>query len=197
MDSGVLRLIDGHGSSGMEESAFETFEGDIVPEELMEELLVPEEPSSQTSQPPPSEGAPTLQKSKEGDARPAVAVRRGGGGMRFNERELVSLSRQPSERAAQLGMRGPKKGDGLGPLGALLLEQCRVEREDSQAFSIAFLDESERKYLFECDSQEQCQDWMDSVIRASYESMRKSLIFYRTEIQRITGKVRYICSVQC
>nr|XP_015220825.1 PREDICTED: pleckstrin homology domain-containing family J member 1 [Lepisosteus oculatus] len=52
------------------------------------------------------------------------------------------------------------------PLGALLLEQCRVEREDSQAFSITFLDESERKYLFECDSQEQCQDWMDSIIRA-------------------------------
>ncbi|XP_069042049.1 pleckstrin homology domain-containing family J member 1 [Lepisosteus oculatus] len=128
--------------------------------------------------------------------------------MRFNERELVSLSRQPSERAAQLGMRGPKRGDVMKkrlvklvvnflfyfrtdeeePLGALLLEQCRVEREDSQAFSITFLDESERKYLFECDSQEQCQDWMDSIIRASYESMRKSLIFYRTEIQRITGK---------
>lgn len=32
--------------------------------------------------------------------------------MRFNEKELVSLSRQPSERAAELGMRGPKKGDG-------------------------------------------------------------------------------------
>lgn len=33
-------------------------------------------------------------------------------GMRFNEKELVSLSRQPSEKAAELGMRGPKKGDG-------------------------------------------------------------------------------------
>jgi len=32
--------------------------------------------------------------------------------MRFNEKELVFLSRQPSERAAELGMRGPKKGDG-------------------------------------------------------------------------------------
>ncbi|XP_025755908.1 pleckstrin homology domain-containing family J member 1 isoform X3 [Oreochromis niloticus] len=31
--------------------------------------------------------------------------------MRFNEKELVLLSRQPSERAAELGMRGPKKGD--------------------------------------------------------------------------------------
>lgn len=32
--------------------------------------------------------------------------------MRFNEKELVSLSRQPPEKAAELGMRGPKKGDG-------------------------------------------------------------------------------------
>lgn len=32
--------------------------------------------------------------------------------MRFNEKELVCLSRQPSEMAAELGMRGPKKGDG-------------------------------------------------------------------------------------
>ena len=32
--------------------------------------------------------------------------------MRFNEKELVSLSRQPSERAAEMGMKGPKKGDG-------------------------------------------------------------------------------------
>lgn len=32
--------------------------------------------------------------------------------MRFNEKELVFLSRQPSERAAELGMKGPKKGDG-------------------------------------------------------------------------------------
>ena len=35
--------------------------------------------------------------------------------MRFNEKELVSLSRQPSEKAAELGMRGPKKGDGNTP----------------------------------------------------------------------------------
>ncbi|KAI4809971.1 hypothetical protein KUCAC02_018822 [Chaenocephalus aceratus] len=128
--------------------------------------------------------------------------------MRFNEKELVSLSRQPSEMAAELGMRGPKKGDVVKkrlvklvvnflfyfrtdeeePIGALLLEQCRVEREDSQSFSIAFLDEAERKYLFECDSEEQCGEWVDSIVKASYEFMRKNLIFYRTEIHRLTGK---------
>ncbi|XP_068196613.1 pleckstrin homology domain-containing family J member 1 [Antennarius striatus] len=128
--------------------------------------------------------------------------------MRFNEKELVSLSRQPSEKAAELGMRGPKKGDVVKkrlvklvvnflfyfrtdeeePLGALLLEQCRVDKEDSVTFSIAFLDEAERKYLFECDSEEQCVEWINAIIKASYEFMRKNLIFYRTEIHRLTGK---------
>ncbi|XP_026133586.1 pleckstrin homology domain-containing family J member 1 [Carassius auratus] len=128
--------------------------------------------------------------------------------MRFNEKELVFLSRQPSERAAELGMKGPKKGDVVKrrvvklivnflfyfridedePIGALLLEQCRVEREDDQVFSIVFLDEAERKYLFECDSQEQCVEWIDAIVKASYESMRKNLIYYRTEIHRLTGK---------
>ncbi|KAJ8274114.1 hypothetical protein COCON_G00087390 [Conger conger] len=128
--------------------------------------------------------------------------------MRFNEKELIFLSRQPSERAAELGMKRPKKGDVVKkrlvklvvnflfyfrtdeeePLGALLLEQCRVEREDDQAFSIAFLDEAERKYVFECDSQEQCSEWIDSITQASYEFMRKNLILYRTEIHRMTGK---------
>ncbi|KAK5605286.1 Pleckstrin y domain-containing J member 1 [Crenichthys baileyi] len=137
--------------------------------------------------------------------------------MRFNEKELVCLSRQPSEMAAELGMRGPKKGDVVKkrlvklvvnflfyfrtdeeePIGALLLEQfrspgytqCRVERGGHlQTFSIVFLDEAERKYLFECDSEEQCKDWIDSIIKASYEFMRRNLIFYRTEIHRLTGK---------
>ncbi|XP_051809216.1 pleckstrin homology domain-containing family J member 1 [Acanthochromis polyacanthus] len=132
--------------------------------------------------------------------------------MRFQREGAVSLSRQPSEMAAELGMKGPKKGDGKAvckerlvklvvnflfyfrtdeeevTIGALLLEQCRVEREDSQTFSIAFLDEAERKYLFECDSEEQCGEWVDSIIKASYEFMRKNLIFYRTEIHRLTGK---------
>ncbi|XP_037537641.1 pleckstrin homology domain-containing family J member 1 [Nematolebias whitei] len=128
--------------------------------------------------------------------------------MRFNEKEMVSLSRQPSEMAAELGMRGPKKGDVVKrrlvklivnflfyfrideeePVGALLLEQCRVEKEDNLTFSIAFLDEAERKYVFECGSEEQCKEWIDSIIKASYEFMRRNLIYYRTEIHRLTGK---------
>ncbi|XP_074193604.1 pleckstrin homology domain-containing family J member 1 isoform X3 [Rhinolophus sinicus] len=37
--------------------------------------------------------------------------------MRYNEKELQALSRQPAELAAELGMRGPKKGS--GPPGAV------------------------------------------------------------------------------
>lgn len=32
--------------------------------------------------------------------------------MRYNEKELQALSRQPAELAAELGMRGPRKGSG-------------------------------------------------------------------------------------
>lgn len=35
--------------------------------------------------------------------------------MRYNEKELQALSRQPAEMAAELGMRGPKKGSGERP----------------------------------------------------------------------------------
>lgn len=34
------------------------------------------------------------------------------GAMRYNEKELQALSRQPAELAAELGMRAPKKGSG-------------------------------------------------------------------------------------
>ncbi|XP_030895410.1 pleckstrin homology domain-containing family J member 1 [Leptonychotes weddellii] len=120
--------------------------------------------------------------------------------MRYNEKELQALSRQPAELAAELGMRGPKKGSGepalTGPLaplcpqpvGALLLERCRVTQEEPSGFSISFMEDPERKYHFQCCSEEQCQEWMGALRRASYEFMRRSLIFYRNEIQKMTGK---------
>lgn len=51
-----------------------------------------------------------------------------------------------------------------------------------------FLEDPERKYHFECCSEEQCQEWMAALRRASYEFMRRSLVFYRNEIQKVTGK---------
>lgn len=130
------------------------------------------------------------------------------GAMRYNEKELQALSRQPAELAAELGMRGPKKGsvvkrrlvklvvnflfyfrtDEAEPVGALLLEHCRVTREEPSGFSISFLEDPDRKYHFECCSDAQCQEWIEALRRASYEFMRRSLIFYRSEIQKMTGK---------
>lgn len=53
--------------------------------------------------------------------------------MRFNEKELVFLSRQPSEKAAELGMRGPKKGDG----NTFIIEPMKLQLNVSQAAYIA------------------------------------------------------------
>ncbi|XP_038934939.2 pleckstrin homology domain-containing family J member 1 isoform X1 [Rattus norvegicus] len=75
------------------------------------------------------------------------------------------------------------------PLGALLLERCRVAQEEPGGFSISFVEDLSRKYHFECCSQEQCQEWMEALQRASYEYMRRSLIFYRNEIRKMTGKM--------
>uniref|UniRef100_G1QNR1 Sesquipedalian n=1 Tax=Nomascus leucogenys TaxID=61853 RepID=G1QNR1_NOMLE len=108
--------------------------------------------------------------------------------MRYNEKELQALSRQPAEMAAELGMRGPKKGsvlkrrlvklvvnflfyfrtDEAEPVGALLLERCRVIWEEPGTFSISFIEDPERKYHFECSSEEQCQEWMEALRRARW-----------------------------
>lgn len=58
--------------------------------------------------------------------------------MRFNEKELVSLSRQPSEMAAELGMRGPKKGDGKMSFyfcfHFMLYDKCFVDKRSMFKF---------------------------------------------------------------
>uniref|UniRef100_G3WDJ9 Pleckstrin homology domain-containing family J member 1 n=1 Tax=Sarcophilus harrisii TaxID=9305 RepID=G3WDJ9_SARHA len=79
--------------------------------------------------------------------------------------------------------------DEAEPIGALLLEHCRITKEEPSGFSISFIEEPDRKYYFECSSEEQCQEWIDALRRASYEFMRRSLIFYRNEIRKMTGKV--------
>ncbi|XP_040273589.1 pleckstrin homology domain-containing family J member 1 [Bufo gargarizans] len=128
--------------------------------------------------------------------------------MRYNEKELLSLSRQRAEKAAELNMRVPKKGSVLKkrlvklvvnflfyfradeeePIGALLLEHCIVKKEEEKSFSISFIDEPDRRYMFECSSQEQRDEWVEVLTNASYEFMRKSLLFYRNEILKISGK---------
>ncbi|KAG9486424.1 pleckstrin homology domain-containing family J member 1 isoform X2 [Eleutherodactylus coqui] len=116
--------------------------------------------------------------------------------MRYNEKELLSLSRQRAEKAAELNMRGPKKGSALKkrlvklvvnflfyfradaeePIGALLLEHCVVKKEEETSFSISFIDEPDRRYTFECSGQEQRDEWVEALTNA------------RTEIAKISGK---------
>nr|KAF6481511.1 pleckstrin homology domain containing J1 [Molossus molossus] len=54
------------------------------------------------------------------------------------------------------------------PVGALLLEHCRVNQEEPSGFSISFIEDPERKYYFECCSEEQCQEWMGALRRARW-----------------------------
>ncbi|XP_053318482.1 pleckstrin homology domain-containing family J member 1 [Spea bombifrons] len=128
--------------------------------------------------------------------------------MRYNEKELLSLSRQRAEKADELNMKGPKKGCALKkrlvklvanflfyfrtdeeePIGAMLLEHCKVIKDVGTMFSIYFIDEPDRKYTFECASSEQRDEWVEALTNASYEFMRRSLMFYRNEILRMTGK---------
>ncbi|NWR25145.1 PKHJ1 protein, partial [Emberiza fucata] len=134
--------------------------------------------------------------------------------MRYNERELLSLARQPAEKAAEIRMSVPKKGSvlkkrlvklvvnflfyfrtdeaevGIGPLAGVW-EQQQLCQDLPGAFSLSlagFIEEPERKYCFECATEEQCQEWVEALRRASYEFLRRSLIFYRNEIQKMTGK---------
>ncbi|XP_040589027.1 pleckstrin homology domain-containing family J member 1-like [Mesocricetus auratus] len=128
--------------------------------------------------------------------------------MRYNEKELQALSRQQAETAAELGIQGPKKGsvakrrlvklvvnflfyfrpNEAESLGALLLERCRVAQEEPGGFSTILVEDLSRKYHFELCSQEQHQEWMEALHRASYEYMRRSLIFYGDEIRKMAGK---------
>ncbi|KAF0882082.1 PKHJ1 protein, partial [Crocuta crocuta] len=104
--------------------------------------------------------------------------------MRYNEKELQALSRQPAELAAELGMRGPKKGSGrrwalptrwaraaaqrlpqirwdfASRVGALHSSGARPSYEMGTAPLAGFIEDPERKYHFECCSEEQCQEWM-------------------------------------
>lgn len=57
------------------------------------------------------------------------------------------------------------KGNGSSP-GCQYFGNCTVFTRNSVFLLEAFLDEAERKYLFECDSEEQCVEWVDAIIKA-------------------------------
>ncbi|XP_032826600.1 pleckstrin homology domain-containing family J member 1 isoform X2 [Petromyzon marinus] len=133
--------------------------------------------------------------------------------MRYNERELVSLAGQPCQRQARVQMRawaaGKREGykerniklvmnflfyfrvDETEPVGALVLEECEVERNslpNSNCFSLVYRGGTEQRYCFVCSSISECDEWMKLLARASYERMRRRAIGLREEIRQRTGK---------
>uniref|UniRef100_A0A7N5J8T6 Uncharacterized protein n=1 Tax=Ailuropoda melanoleuca TaxID=9646 RepID=A0A7N5J8T6_AILME len=119
--------------------------------------------------------------------------------MRYNEKELQALSRQPAELAAELGMRGPKKGSvlargnrqlrpvvGLGggseweqTWGLLPLQASWRTRRGSITLNAAVRSNVRSGWGLSHTTFSPSYD---------YEFMRRSLIFYRNEIQKMTGK---------
>ncbi|XP_040097797.1 pleckstrin homology domain-containing family J member 1 isoform X1 [Oryx dammah] len=133
--------------------------------------------------------------------------------MRYNDKELQALSRQPAEMAAELGMRGPKKGSvvkrRLVKLVVNFLFYFRTDEAEASwrtqrgsTTSSAAVRSSVRSGWLRCvepggvlteprarRSLGQCGALgAHSAFLSSYEFMRRSLIFYRNEIQKMTGK---------
>uniref|UniRef100_A0A452QAE0 Pleckstrin homology domain containing J1 n=1 Tax=Ursus americanus TaxID=9643 RepID=A0A452QAE0_URSAM len=94
--------------------------------------------------------------------------------MRYNEKELQALSRQPAELAAELGMRGPKKGSVLKRRLVKLVvnflfyfrtdeaEVGRRARENRPGgcSSAGFLEDPGGSTTLNAAVKEQCQEWM-------------------------------------
>uniref|UniRef100_A0A8C4R3V7 Pleckstrin homology domain containing, family J member 1 n=1 Tax=Eptatretus burgeri TaxID=7764 RepID=A0A8C4R3V7_EPTBU len=128
--------------------------------------------------------------------------------MRFNEREVAALANGGPVREAQLQMRGARgvykerlvklaknflfysRLQETEPLGALLLEQCTVEKdkENSMSFSIVYKDESGRKYRFLCPSSQERDTWVGLLRTASCEFLRNRIIQLREEIWKLAGE---------
>ncbi|XP_048783873.1 pleckstrin homology domain-containing family J member 1 isoform X2 [Lagopus muta] len=98
----------------------------------------------------------------------------------------------PLERCCWSTAESPKKRRMFSPsnrsCAGICFLLCTVLNSPEPPAKTGFIEEPERKYCFECDSEEQCQEWIEALKRASYEFMRRSLIFYRNEIQKMTGK---------
>ncbi|XP_017730375.1 PREDICTED: pleckstrin homology domain-containing family J member 1 isoform X3 [Rhinopithecus bieti] len=110
--------------------------------------------------------------------------------MRYNEKELQALSRQPAEMAAELGMRGPKKGSDEAEVGASRA-RGRVpgwapRRPGAHRSVPAPVSPPARRSP--AAGALQSHPGRAQRLLHHYEFMRRSLVFYRNEIQKVTGK---------
>uniref|UniRef100_A0A8C4N4G3 Pleckstrin homology domain containing J1 n=1 Tax=Equus asinus asinus TaxID=83772 RepID=A0A8C4N4G3_EQUAS len=116
--------------------------------------------------------------------------------MRYNEKELQALSRQPAELAAELGMRGPKKGSVVKRrLVKLVVNFLFYFRTDvvvvggwgwSGVGEVSGSGPGSGSPL--AAGALQSRPGRAQRLLHHYEFMRRSLIFYRNEIQKVTGK---------
>ena len=95
------------------------------------------------------------------------------------------------------------------PIGVLLIEMCRVQREDDSALpfafsicmplfigrnhhlicyqSIGFDSDLDKKHFMGCSNQKQCDEWIQILSQCSYQNQRNRLIDLRNTIMDITG----------
>ncbi|XP_076331222.1 pleckstrin homology domain-containing family J member 1-like isoform X2 [Tachypleus tridentatus] len=78
------------------------------------------------------------------------------------------------------------------PAGLFVIEQCKVERETQNdlpfCFSITFSEDLDKKHIFLCQSEKQCEDWVKVLQEASYEHQRAKLLLIQAKLLRKTGK---------
>uniref|UniRef100_A0A2L2YFA4 Pleckstrin homology domain-containing family J member 1 n=1 Tax=Parasteatoda tepidariorum TaxID=114398 RepID=A0A2L2YFA4_PARTP len=139
--------------------------------------------------------------------------------MRFNEKEIAFIAAQPGDKEGRLHYRSPGfrevykerwfklKGNLLfyfrlneyggvyekEPVGVLVLEQCRIQSElyaeFTNAFSITFINEHEKRHFFGCQSQKQVEEWIGCLKSCSYEHQRSKLKELQEELKKRTGRI--------
>ncbi|XP_077867392.1 pleckstrin homology domain-containing family J member 1-like [Saccoglossus kowalevskii] len=136
--------------------------------------------------------------------------------MRYNEKELIRLAYQPPEIEGRLLHKQPGsklregyrerwcrlrgnflfyfktnelgKCNRLEPIGALLMERCRVQHEPRAdkpfVFSVAYQD---GKHYFVGASDQHCELWVKALRQASFESLRARFLLLQAKLKKLTG----------
>ncbi|CAG2174635.1 unnamed protein product [Oppiella nova] len=139
--------------------------------------------------------------------------------MRFNEKELCLYSSGPAIKEGRIHHKNPNAGFREGfkerwfklrgnllfyyrvnefggvhhkePVGCLVIELCRVQREDESglgfAFSICFDSDLDKKHFLMCSNQRQCDEWVDVLSECSYQNQKNKLMDLKNQIMDITG----------
>jgi hypothetical protein len=77
------------------------------------------------------------------------------------------------------------------PSGVFLIEDVIVQTEDEASlpfcFSLTFVTEPERKHIFSCSNQKSCDEWVDILSKASYQTLKERVNRMQQEIIEKTG----------